>query len=328
MYSTLKENLSTSLSATAVAVINTIIYFDIFRHPLTTDEIHRYCQWNNPSLSEVAFAIEEFSAKGILEEKNGFWFLSGKEEYVDLRGERMARALRFQKKAKRFSSFISSFPFVEAVFISGSLSKGTMDRNSDIDYFIITRPGRLWVARTFLVLFKKVFLLNSKKYFCVNYFVDSHDMSIPDRNLFVATEIIFLKAMRGGMLCEKFLQENKWAELFYPNTEKKVMEESPGVRSTLLKRMMEKIFSGKSGDRLDNRFWKMTLRRWKRKFPEKDPEVFENKFRSKKNTSKHHPNGFQQKVISELSNRRYFLESKHRISIPAANWEWKIAKPE
>ena len=79
-------------------------------------------------------------------------------------------------KAKAKARFISKFPFVAAVGVSGSLSKGYYDSDSDIDFFIITQHNRLWICRTLLMVYKKIFLLNSRKYFCPNYFISSEQL--------------------------------------------------------------------------------------------------------------------------------------------------------
>ena len=232
-----------SLSNQANAALLTIIYFDVFRHPLTLDEIFQFCQWESCSLTEIASAIEELQAIGVIHSKDGLFFLSGADHFISLRRERNARAVRYHAKAERWSKFISGFPFVRTVCISGSLSKGTMDKKGDIDYFIFTEPNRLWVARTCLVLFKKLFLLNSKKYFCVNYFIDTANLSIPDRNLFAATEIVFVKPMRDTNAFNQFLDENKWARIFYPNSEKTNHEIHP-TRNGRIKRILERTLSG------------------------------------------------------------------------------------
>ena len=88
------------------------------------------------------------------------------------------RADRILPVAQRMARLIGSFPFIRGVFVSGSLSKHSMKADSDIDFFLITEPGRLWLARTLLVVFKKIFLFNSHKYFCVNYFVDTKHLEV------------------------------------------------------------------------------------------------------------------------------------------------------
>ncbi len=316
------SNSSNHLHASAVSVLHTLMYFDVFRHPLTTDEIHHNCQWQSLSLTETASALEELQQLDLVSEENGFWFLKGNSHFVKLRNERQERALHFHRKAKRYSNFISKFPFVRGVCISGSLSKGTMDKDGDIDYFILTEPKRLWIARTFLVLFKKTFLLNSKKYFCVNYFVDTDHLSIPDRNLFVATEISFIRPMVNGKLYVDFMEENHWTKLFYPNREKHSVNETADLANGFVKRNVEKMLSGKFGEWMDEKFLRLTLKRWEKKFPHLEKAKFDVDFRSRRHVSKHHPQGFQHKVSTEMENRRKQIFENSGISVPAMRWEW------
>ncbi len=310
-----------------IAVLHTLMYFDVFSHPLTTDEIHHNCQWQPCSLTETAAALEELQLLGIATEKDGFWFLGDNHGHVALRLERQHRALHFRRKARRYSSLIASFPFVRAVCVSGSLSKGTMDKDGDIDYFIVTDPGRLWIARTLLILFKKTVLLNSRKYFCVNYFIDTDHLAIPDRNLFVATEIAFLLPMVNGDVYGEFIHSNHWVKLFYPNRELLSGAKTTAYRRGFFKRLTERMLSGKAGEWLDEKFLRLTLRRWKKKFAHMSESTFEVDFRSRKNVSKHHPRGFQRKVSAEMEKRREEIFEATGITVPALRWEW-IAEHE
>lgn len=311
-----------ALSEYAESVLHTLMYFDVFRHPLTLDEIHRYCQWKACSLLEAAAAIEELQQHNVICSRDGFYYICGSEKHIDLRRERNSRALRYSPKAEKWSRFISGFPFVRTVCISGSLSKGTMDKDGDIDYFIITEPNRLWVTRTFLIFFKKLFLLNSKKYFCVNYFVDTAHLSIPDRNLFTATEIVFAKPMRDGNSFPQFIAENKWSRIFYPNAAAPG-NEIPPTRNGRFKRFLESMLSSSFGEWLDDKFFRITLRRWKKKFPHLQESHFEVDFRSRKHVSKHHPQGFQRVVLTKLEVKRRELEEKHGVDIRPQIMEWQ-----
>lgn len=314
-----------TLSEYAESVLHTLMYFDVFRHPLTLDEIHRYCQWKPCSLLEAAAAIEELQSHKVICSRDGFYYICGSEKYIDLRRERNNRALGYSPKAEKWSRFISGFPFVRTVCISGSLSKGTMDKDGDIDYFIITEPGRLWVARTFLIFFKKLFLLNSKKYFCVNYFVDTNHLAIPDRNLFTATEIVFAKPMRDMNSFPQFVSENKWSKIFYPNAETAVTE-IPETRNGRFKRFLERMLNGSFGEWLDDKFFRITLRRWRKKFPHLREDHFEVDFRSRKHVSKHHPQGFQRVVLTKLEVKRRELEEKYDVVIRSHVMEWTSNK--
>lgn len=64
--------------------------------------------------------------------------------------ERAAKQIRL---AKRLAAFLSRFPYVKEVAISGPLSKNYADERSDIDFFIIIKTNRLWIARTIMYLF-------------------------------------------------------------------------------------------------------------------------------------------------------------------------------
>ena len=72
------------------------------------------------------------------------------------------------KIARKQANFIAKFPYVQSVCVSGSLSKNYFDKKSDIDFFIITTPNRLWICRSLLVAWKKIFLMNSfSNYFTI-----------------------------------------------------------------------------------------------------------------------------------------------------------------
>ena len=94
-----------------------------------------------------------------------YYTTSDKIEWVERRKLGAIKAAKILKKAKHISNFISQFPFVEAVSLSGSISKGYFGKGDDIDYFIITSPNRVWLTRTLLILFKKCFYSIRKNIF-------------------------------------------------------------------------------------------------------------------------------------------------------------------
>jgi hypothetical protein len=110
----------------------------------------------------------------------------------------------------------------------GLMAKGYMDEKSDLDFFVVTAPGRLWIARTILVMYKRLFLFNSHKYFCVNYFVDEVHLEIEEKNLFTSTELATVIPLSGATLYGNLMQANPWLRLFFPNYE-------PGPRNTFPK---------------------------------------------------------------------------------------------
>jgi hypothetical protein len=294
------------LDPAASGIISLLLYFDIFCYPLTLEEIISNCHDTLTTEDAITRSAASLVKEGRLRHKDGFFFISNDDTIVERRKAGNLLAEKFQKKAARYSSLISKFPFVRCVCISGSLSKGFMGADSDVDYFIITKPGRLWLARTLLVLFKKVFLLNSKKYFCVNYFLDEQSLSIPDKNIFTATELSFIVPTYNYEVYSRLIMENSWCREFYPN--KKITREHANLdfRNGMFKRLLEWILNGRLGERLDSWSFNYTIRHWKKKFTDFDETAFDLNLRSRKNVSKHHPQGFQFKVL------RSFEESKRR----------------
>jgi hypothetical protein len=297
-------------------VLSTLIYFDLFHYPLNLQELVMNCQHVQSSEENIGHAVTQLAAEEKIFVRDELYFLPGREHIVERRKEGNALAEQFMKKAKRYSALISGFPFVRCVCISGSLSKGFMDKDSDVDYFIITQPGRLWVCRTLLVLFKKIFLLNSKKYFCVNYFVDENNLSIPDKNIFTATELSFVIPVYNYPMYDKLIMQNSWCRNFYPN--KKIMRDPENMpyRNGAVKRVTEWLLKGKVGEWLDKKFFAFTVKHWKKKFSAFDESAFDLNLRSRKNVSKHHPQGFQFKVLHDLENNKRIYAERFKVSFP------------
>jgi len=289
----------------------------MFKYPLNADEIKYSINYNCQHNLDFSNALQDLCSKKILFKTNEFYALENNNGWIERRKKGNAIAKKYLEKAYKVSGFIASFPFVRGVMLSGSLSKNFMDESGDIDYFIIAKPNRLWVCRTLLVLYKKVFLFNSKKYFCVNYFVDEEHLTITEKNLFTATELATLIPTYNEKNYDLLLSENKWVLNFLPNYKKRKFKGHLASKTFRFKNTLEKMLSGRIGDFLDKKFMNLTVNHWQKKFDHFDKTEFELAFKSKKNVSKHHPNQFQKKVLNRLANRIIDLEKQHNIKIEA-----------
>ena len=213
-----------------------------------------------------------------------------------IKGNLLAERLMPLARAK--SALISRFPFVRAVMASGSLSKGYMDEKSDLDFFIVTAPGRLWIARTLLVTYKRVFLFNSHKHFFVNYFVDEVHPLIEEQNLFTATELATVIPLQGGSHYLHLLSKNTWLTDFFPNFTPLPTDLAGKGGPKLFQRYVEWLIDLFPPDKLEHYFRKMTLGRWtklyRKDYSENDFQVA---FKSKEYASKNHPRNYQKKVM-------------------------------
>lgn len=298
--------------------IRTLLYFDLFNYPLNIDEILKFAPVSSSTKDLVKVELGSLIECGDIYSDGVFYSVRPLSELVErrLKGNKVANKVMAQ--AFKMSHKISKFPFVRSVMLSGSISKGYMADDGDVDFFVLTEPGRLWLARTFLMLYKKLFLLNSHKYFCINYLITTDQLEIPDKNLFTATEVVTLIPTYRTDLYEQFQAANKWAQDFYPGFKISPTNGTIQAKDGSIKNSLEKVLSGKLGDSIENKCLKMTLNFWKRKFKHFDPETFELALRSNKSTSKHHPRNFQKSVIDSYNERceqyKHLFEEKKEMA--------------
>ncbi len=299
-----------------MTLLKPILYFSLFKYPLTEEEIYSFSDVSNKE--QIKDSLDDLVSKEIIYKIGPFYLLENNKDLVDRRLKGNKMAAKIQKKATKRARFISKFPHVEGVGISGSLSKGYYDDDGDIDFFIITKAKRLWVARTLLILYKKIFLLNSRKYFCVNYFISENALEINERNRFTATELATLIPMFGNGSFHRFYQENDWVKDMLPNkTPKQSLANLLPLQKPLTTKIIEKIFASKLGDSLDAFFMRITYKKWKAKFEALalDQDHFNIAFKSTQNVSKHHPNDFQNKVINSLNEKYLEMQENHNITL-------------
>jgi hypothetical protein len=297
----MRERIS-QLSEIELSVIKVLAYSHIFHHPLRLDEIVERTDIPDADEQTILESLDGLVRAGAISHFSSYYFLGDCPSVIKKResGEREAKKL--MKVAQRMSLLIYCFPFVRAVFVSGSLSKGSVPDDADVDYFIVTNKNRLWIARTLLVLFKRIFLLGSKKYFCVNYFVDEANMEIPDQNIFTATEVSTIIPLQGNQVCEEFMRQNDWYRSFYPNMRlpKKQVPENQLIKR-LSKSLIEPLFFENQAEKLDKYFMKRTYKRWTSMYGKGYTDTeFELAFRTHRGTSKNHNKNYQKRVLQTI----------------------------
>lgn len=130
-----------------------------------------------------------------------------------------------------FVRFLSFFPQIQLVGLSGSVAMMNAKENDDIDFFIISSPKRLWTARFIAVFLAEAMRIRRKRCgpdiadkVCLNLFFDGADVEIPDvkKNEYVAHELIqmlpiYIRVTAYNNVYRRFLSKNKWVFDFFPN---------------------------------------------------------------------------------------------------------------
>lgn len=247
------------LSAPVTAVLRSLAYADVFRWPLRADDIAHNGAYPFVSVDECRTVLAMLEQQGLVFEDEGYYSMRMDPLMTFARRDREERAERFARIARWMGRLIAVFPFTRSVSVSGSLSKGSMPSDGDIDWFIVTQPGRLWLTRTLLTAFKKTILLNSRRYFCINHFVDARHMAMRDTDLYTATEIVTLMPIADDGTFDDFLRANTWVRTWFPAWRGPAQTSVTSGRS-LFKRILEGALGGPLGDRLEA--W--CKRRWQR----------------------------------------------------------------
>jgi hypothetical protein len=279
------------------SIIRTLLYSDIFNYPLTAVEVYTKLGTNHTNTVEVQNELENLRQEGVVFKSENFFSIQDQPDLAEKRLNGNLKAAQIMPFAIRRAQLIYQFPFVRAVMISGSLSKNFMDDKSDLDYFVVTKPGRLWIARSSMALFKRVFLKNSHRFFCVNYFIDSDHLHIEEQNIFTASELSTLIPVCGHGLYHQLIGANHWLTSFFPNFNEKT-NQSDHARTSFIKRMLEGVLQIAASS-IDNFLMRIAANRWKRQFGKKfSKQDFDIAFKTSKHVSKNHPRHFQKSVTA------------------------------
>jgi hypothetical protein len=271
---------------------------------LKSKEVFHFLGTNSITEDHVRRTLDALANEILIYRFDNLYSLHPNESNIKRRVKGNNEAEKYLVLAHKKAKLISRFPFVRGVFASGSLSKGYMDENSDIDFFIITTPNRLWIARTLLVLYKRLFLGGSRKHFCVNYFVDEDHLEIEEKNLFTATELATLLPLYGSEEYFKLIESNDWLKGFFPNYVSRPTENVPKSTVSVFKRALEAFISACFATKIESYFKRLTIKRWKKIFESQYSKAdFDIAFKSKSYASKHHPQHFQRKVMETYAEK-------------------------
>ncbi len=280
-------------------ILRTLLYYEMFKHPLSAKELYHLFPVNSMTFASFQQILTQLIQQGDIAGEAGFIYTPGNKRFCSnrLAGETLGR--KRLTIARLMSHIIKRFPFVRAVFVSGDLSKGVATSNSDIDYVIITEPHRLWICRTLLILFKKIFLFNSKKYFCLNYFIDSRHLELDTRTYYSATEIAHLKPLYNLSLFIRYMNANNWILGYFPNFRAfALLTEYHSNHNSFIQKIFEIPFNGAWADRLDKRLMNMMKNVWKRRYPEHDDIKREILFKSTEYESRAYGGNFADKILT------------------------------
>jgi len=215
-------------------IINTLAWFDVSDYPLTLWECWYYL-WDEQfllfqpvSLNDIRQSLQNLQRQGLVKTERGFWYLSDRvDDLVSGRLRRSRWAVGKYKKAVKGARLINRCPFVIMVGLVNTMAWDAPARESDIDLFIITKPGHLFTARGLVSLATQ--LLGWRRHawhitnrLCLSFYattevLDLRPLAYPD-DPYLRFWVASLRWLGGAAdAYYSFRQANAWLEKELPN---------------------------------------------------------------------------------------------------------------
>lgn len=173
--------ISPSRDAVKKAIVKTMAFFSLYDLPLHLQGIHQLLYKQQATIGEVEAAIKELESNGKLVRKGELYALKTWDEYR-LEANRVEIQKRW-KKVDRYFWLFSIIPFIDHLSIINSLAFGNAHQESDIDFFVVTKPGRLYFVRSIIiVLFRSLGVYKTRtkvnEQFCFGFYVASNHQNL------------------------------------------------------------------------------------------------------------------------------------------------------
>ncbi len=249
-----------------------LCYADIFRFPLTVEEIVRFAPGEELTVEEARKRLASSEAlAAVVDRRDSYYFLKGREENCRVRDGREPPSREKLEIAVRRMAPLQGIPFLRTALVTGALAAFNSPRDDDIDLLIITAPRRPWTTYFFLRLWRR---FGHNPDFCFNMFLSEDKLHLEgnNQNFFYAREILGSIAVydeHGAF--DRFLAENPWVFDFFPSylpdDERRgfAIRRSPAWRRR--RRLLEKLLSGPAGDLFESLVRKIQFRQMVKSTP-------------------------------------------------------------
>jgi hypothetical protein len=194
-----------------------VLYGSVFDYPLTRAEVYRFLMAPGGSRAEVETAMDDALARGDDLETDGlFLYPRGKSSSVATRIARSRYAPEAWRRARRNARLIWSLPYVRMVAVTGALAMDNVEQGDDIDFMVVTEPGRLWMTRGMILIVAR-FARARGDTLCPNYIISMRALELEQRDPYTAHELAQMVPIHGRTVAERFWMLNAWSRDFLPN---------------------------------------------------------------------------------------------------------------
>ena len=207
--------MSSSLSTIEAAVLECIVYADHFDFPLTLAEVSRWLP-SAASRDEVEAALSDVRLASLLSTVPPYVTLRSRETTVQIRERRRVNSGALRTTAEHYGARIGRLPFVRMVAITDSLALDNAEDRDDLDYLIVTAPGRVWVTRAMIMVIGR-FASARGVTLCPNFLLAETALALSERDYYTARELLQMQPIYGHEVYNRMLAANAWWRDYLPN---------------------------------------------------------------------------------------------------------------
>ncbi len=199
-----------------LAVLRALAYSDVFDY--APDRSALYATLEYPGISRARFeqALQDMQAAGTIIVDGERCMLAGRETLTAIWQRRQhCSALKWQA-ARQYTRLIRCLPFIRMVAVTGALAAESAEASDDIDLFLITVPGRVWLARALTIAVVRLAALRGIT-LCPNYLIAADALALSERNLYTARELVQMQPLYGAAWHHQLRVRNRWTLDYLPN---------------------------------------------------------------------------------------------------------------
>ncbi|MCA9364623.1 MAG: hypothetical protein KC736_01890 [Candidatus Moranbacteria bacterium] len=222
------------MNTQAKDVLTTIAYYDAMDYPLTSFEVWKYLtktvtQPKGPkeekrpaTLSEIIKGLHnDATLRQMTMEKDGFYFLRGREGLVERRLKHNRIAIKKMKKIYLIAKLLRLAPFVRMTMVTGRLAMKMTEKKSDLDLLIVCKAGHIWTARAVVTIFLHALGLRrhgekTNDRACLNHFLTADALEIMHKDYYAANEYMVARPLFGEVMFRRFQIRNYWIKKIKP----------------------------------------------------------------------------------------------------------------
>jgi hypothetical protein len=143
---------------------------------------------------------------------------------------------------------LGSLPYIRAIGINGSLTTGTWTEESDIDWYVVVRPGSIYTMRIVLAVLLQIAGLRRqgskvRARICLNRIATTNQIEITPHNAYharVFSSMVFLVSSKT--MYEEFIHSNTWMTLYGYHSDSCTLVRSVSLTTRAAQAVMEMLF--------------------------------------------------------------------------------------